>query len=306
MTADAWAHVFDFLVPEEPSTAQQINDLMFTRDSIQVLYTTLIMRARRLKKALKDIYPNLTHFPRIIADSTSVTSGIAAYFYKKYRLNFKAITVMQKQDFAILTKKLEDNFSPARGQFPSSLDYQPSISAREKILDLLVTECVKIDCLEQNTDASKKLSLSTRRISPTLIAWLHQKHADITHLEINRTGLKRIPKQLLPGFTSLRILDLSRNELTEVPPTIKNLEQLEELIIEYNPINDQNFSSLLFSTGLGKLHTVKLKHTGSLMLDALNKIREQTQEADTNWKYNAEGFTIKRLVQSGAKRGKYG
>lgn len=73
--------------------------------------------------------------------------------------------------------------------------------------------------------------LSTPPVFPMDVDFSH-----VQHLSLSDTGLSSIPNGFLDAFSKLRVLDLQRNKLAELPAIIKDMTRLEELRCADNDI----------------------------------------------------------------------
>ena len=67
----------------------------------------------------------------------------------------------------------------------------------------------------------------------------------LRELIISNNGLPSIPPELAANLSSLRLLDLSQNDLTTVPLITHSLPQLRSLFLAGNPITTLTNTSLL-------------------------------------------------------------
>jgi len=64
------------------------------------------------------------------------------------------------------------------------------------------------------------------------------KKEQITTLDLSRKGLTRLPDDIFDGFSNLKTLYLSDNQLTELPDSIGNLTKLERLSLVMNQLTE--------------------------------------------------------------------
>ena len=76
----------------------------------------------------------------------------------------------------------------------------------------------------------------------------------LRHLSLANNALPTVPPEIATNLTSLRILDLSYNDLTSIPLVIHSLNNLRSLILKNNPISSiSNHSFIGLSESLTHL-----------------------------------------------------
>ncbi len=116
----------------------------------------------------------------------------------------------------------------------------------------------------QNPDKVFRLNLSNQNVLMPSDAW--SKFVNLEFLSFKNDHLKDIPKEI-GLLKNLKVLDLSGNDFTTLPPTFSSLVNLEELFL-----NDEiNFSLSANIEVISLLPRLKILHLENDKLDQLPK-----------------------------------
>lgn len=103
------------------------------------------------------------------------------------------------------------------------------------------------------------IKLGLNNVSLTTVPELHLPH--LRELRLSRNELPSIPQDLTQNMSSLRLLDISMNDLTNVPIITHTLPELRWLSLASNSI-----TSLTNSTFLGLLDRIEYLDVSNLNL----------------------------------------
>lgn len=166
-------------------------------------------------------------------------------------------------------------------------------------LEEVIFEFNYITSLKRNTFAGARklrtINLRSNEIATIESGTFNLPHLDELDLGINHLKMLSLPTDLFVNAPILRHVDLAYNELTEIPVAVRrNKVTIESLVLDYNQLDDFEFSELL---KIKPLKYVSLENTGFVIEDDVLTPQKASKSLLDNIDLTANGIATPNILK---------
>ncbi|KAM9333493.1 uncharacterized protein KZ484_018504 [Pholidichthys leucotaenia] len=217
------------------NTLTTFNSYEMTNSSLALEALDLSQNSLSIFRLTADIFPNLTRF------------NIGGYSRKQQMTwdvkNMTFLSQVSSLDISGLQMTLEGMITLLQ-MVNSSLTILRMNSMKNRFTTLINIACTIPTMSKLQLKQDKLISVRT---------YLLKQCVNVKELDLANNRITKIDNDSFIALRSLRILSLSRNNLTSVPTAIRNLSILAELDLSTNKINKLRCDDFAGLTGLRKL-----------------------------------------------------